>query len=106
MSYTVFTDSCSNLPNRLLEELQIRVLPCDYLMDGEPATYDGNMDGFDFHAYYDKLRKGAEIKTTLLNMHLFMRIKFGHGTFRFMQKQRLQTFLLIKLLQRRVAKVF
>ena len=72
MSYTVFTDACSNLPNRLLEELDIRTLPCDYLMDGEPATYDGNMDSFDFRVYYDKLRKGSELKTSLINSHLFM----------------------------------
>ena len=72
MSYTVFTDACSNLPNRLLNELDIRTLPCDYLMDGEPATYDGNMDSFDFRVYYDKLRKGSELKTSLINSHLFM----------------------------------
>lgn len=72
MSYTVFTDACSNLPNRLLDELDIRTLPCDYLMDGVPATYSGDMDGFDFRGYYDKLRKGSELKTSLINSHLFM----------------------------------
>ena len=72
MSYTIFTDGCSNLPNRLLNELQIQVLPCDYVMDDVPATYDGDVDAFDFHAYYNKLRNGSEMKTSLLNMHLFM----------------------------------
>ena len=72
MSYKVFTDACSNLPNRLLRELDINVLPCGYEMDGESAVYAGDMDGFDFHAYYDKLRKGSELKTSLINSHLFM----------------------------------
>lgn len=72
MSYTIFTDACSNLPNRLLKELDIRVLPCDYTIDGVPDTYEGDMDAFDFHAYYDKLRAGAELKTSLLNTHLFL----------------------------------
>ena len=72
MSFSVFTDGCSNLPGRLLSELNIRVLPCSYVLDGVPCTYDGNIDTFDAHAYYDKLRSGAEMKTSLLNTHLFM----------------------------------
>lgn len=72
MSYTVFTDGCSNLPNYLLEELQIRVLPCSYTLDGEPGVFDGNLDDFDSHGYYNKLRAGAVMKTSLLNSQLFI----------------------------------
>jgi len=72
MSYKIFTDGCSNLPNHLLHDLDINVLPCEYVMDGVPGTYDGNVDDFDFHGYYDKLRNGSELKTSLLNTHLFM----------------------------------
>lgn len=72
MSYWIFTDACSNLPNHLLNELEIKVLPCSYLMDGEEGVYAGDMDGFDFHAYYDKLRHGSELKTSLINSHMFM----------------------------------
>ena len=72
MSFTIFTDGCSNLPCHLLEELDIRVLPCSYELDGIPGTYDGNIDAFDFHSYYDRLRAGASMKTSLLNSHLFM----------------------------------
>lgn len=72
MSYTVFTDACSNLPDRLLTILNIRVLPCNYVLDDVPGTYDGNIDGFDAHAYYDKLRNGSVMKTSLLNTHLFL----------------------------------
>lgn len=72
MSFTVFTDGCSNLPNQLLAELEIRVLPCGYVMDGIPGSYDGNLDDFDAHTYYDKLRNGSMLRTSLLNTHLFM----------------------------------
>ena len=72
MSYTVFTDGCSNLPGRLLKELDIRVLPCSYVMDDVPGTYLGDIDAFDTHAYYDKLRSGSVMKTSLLNSQLFM----------------------------------
>jgi len=72
MSFTVFTDGCSNLPGRLLQELDIRVLPCSYELDGVPGTYDGDIDAFDTHAYYEKLRAGSVMKTSLLNTHLFL----------------------------------
>ena len=72
MSFTVFTDGCSNLPGRLLTELEIRVLPCSYVLDGVPGTYEGDIDAFDTHAYYDKLRSGSVMKTSLLNTHLFL----------------------------------
>ena len=72
MSFSVFTDGCSNLPGRILSELNIRVLPCSYVLDGVPCTYAGDIDAFDAHGYYDKLRQGAEMKTSLLNTHLFM----------------------------------
>ncbi|MBQ2854250.1 MAG: DegV family protein [Oscillospiraceae bacterium] len=72
MQFTVFTDGCSNLPGSLLRQLEIRVLPCSYVLDGEPGIYEGDIDAFDAHGYYDKLRSGSEMKTSLLNTHLFM----------------------------------
>ena len=72
MSYTIFTDGCSNLPGALLSKLDIRVLPCSYTMDGVPGVYEGDIDAFDTHGYYEKLRNGSELKTSLLNTHLFL----------------------------------
>jgi len=72
MSYTVFTDGCSNLPGYLLRELDIRVLPCSYTFDGEPGVFDGDLDNFDSHGYYNKLRTGSVMKTSLLNSQLFI----------------------------------
>ena len=70
MSFAVFTDGTANLPGRLLEGISL--LPCDYTMDGVPGTYLGDLDAFDAHAYYDSLRSGRVIKTTLLNTELFL----------------------------------
>ena len=72
MSYTVFTDGCSNLPGSLLSPLNIQVLPCSYTLDGVPGEFDGNLDHFDSKTYYDKLRGGSVMKTSLLNTHLFL----------------------------------
>lgn len=71
MSYAVFTDAASNLPGRFLEGMDIRPLPCSYTMDGEAGVYGGDIDTFDAPLYYNKLREGSRMKTSLLNSHLF-----------------------------------
>lgn len=70
MSFVTFADGTSNLPGKLLGG--IRLLPCTYTIDGVQTIYDGNLDGFDSHAYYDKLGKGSVVKTSLLNTQLFL----------------------------------
>ena len=70
MSYAVFADGSANLPQSMLKG--ITLLPCEYTLDGVPHTYLGDVDHFDGHAYYEKLRKGASVKTTLLNTQLFL----------------------------------
>lgn len=72
MSFAIFADGCSNLPGRLLRELDIHVLPCTYTVNGEPVTFSGDIEQFDAKAYYDQLRAGMDIKTSLLNTQLFM----------------------------------
>ncbi len=72
MSFALFTDSFSNLPGKLLRELEIQVLPCTYAMDGEPVHYSGDVDHFDSKGYYDRLRAGAVVTTTLTNMQQFL----------------------------------
>ena len=46
MSFTVYTDGCSNLPGRLLQELEIQVLPCHYVLDGQPGVFSGETEGY------------------------------------------------------------
>lgn len=72
MSFTIFVDGSSNLPGRLLRELEIEILPCTYSMDGVPSTYDGSLDSFDAHGYYEMLRQGGRVQTSLLNTQLFL----------------------------------
>lgn len=72
MAYSIFTDGCSNLPGRLLKELDIQVLECHFMVDGAPAVFDGDMESFDAKSYYDSLRAGAVVKTSLLNTHQFL----------------------------------
>ena len=67
----MFADGSANLPQSLLEGISL--LPCEYTVDGEPRVYLGDVDHFDGHAYYEGLRNGRKIGTSLLNTQLFLR---------------------------------
>ena len=70
MSFAVFADGSANLPKSMLEGISL--LPCDYTVDGEPFTYWGDIDSFDAHSFYEGLRNGTVVRTTLLNTSLFL----------------------------------
>ena len=71
MPFAVFTDCSSNLPGYILRDLDITVIPCTYMVDGELVSYDGNLDSFDYKAYYNSLREGKVVTTTLMNTEQF-----------------------------------
>lgn len=72
MSFVIFTDGCSNLPGKLLKELDIRVLPCTYMVEDQPITYSGDIEHFDSKTYYDMLRADKTVTTALLNTQTFL----------------------------------
>ena len=74
MSFAVFVDGSANLPRQMLDGIQL--LPCGYTVDGVPQTYWGDVDRFEGHSYYEGLKKGAVVRTSLLNTHLFLS-RFG-----------------------------
>ena len=59
MSFLVFADGTANLPKKMMDG--IRILPCEYLIDGRMEVYDGNLELFDAHSYYDRLREGVTV---------------------------------------------
>ncbi len=73
MSFALYTDSFSNLPGKLLRSLDIRVMPCTYFVEGEPESYNGDIEAFDAKTYYDGMRQGKKITTTLTNSETFMK---------------------------------
>ncbi len=72
MSFAIFTDSFSNLPGSILKNLDIRVLPCTYYCDGQPVHYSGELETFDSHGYYESMRAGRVMTTSLTNTQLFL----------------------------------
>lgn len=67
----LFTDTSANLPLQLVQRYNIRVLPFSYTVNGVEAENSAEMD-FDGKAFYDSMRAGAEIKTSMINIVSFM----------------------------------
>lgn len=70
MGFRVFADGTANLPGSLLNG--ITLLPAGYVSNGVPCTYTGDIEKFDMHTYYEGLRNGADVRTSLLNTSLFL----------------------------------
>ncbi len=62
----LFTDTSANLPVALLREYDIDVIPFSYTVDGVQAEYPDEAD-FDGKAFYDAMRGGAEVNTSMVN---------------------------------------
>ena len=71
MNFVVFVDGSANLPKDKLEGMKL--LPCSYLLDGQQVEYQGDIESFDAHTFYDGLRNGKVAQTSLLNTDLFLR---------------------------------
>lgn len=68
----LFTDTSANLPYALIEKHGITVVPFSYTVDGEEIPYDSKSD-FDGKAFYDAMRSGKDVKTSMINMDTFLR---------------------------------
>jgi DegV family protein with EDD domain len=70
--YVIITDSSSDLPPELAQELDLTVLPLTVTLEGkEYANYlDGREIGF--KDFYDRIRSGAVATTSAANMESFL----------------------------------
>ena len=59
----VMTDNAANLPPELRAQYAITELCLTYTIDGEPVDISKPFDG---HAFYEAMRKGAEVKTSMI----------------------------------------
>jgi DegV family protein with EDD domain len=66
----LFADTASNLPVALNKKYNVNIIPLSYTVDGVLAEYDLEHD-FDGKAFYDAMRNGAEMKTSMANSELF-----------------------------------
>ena len=66
----LFADTASNLPVALNKKYNVNIIPLSYTVDGVLAEYDLEHD-FDGKSFYDAMRNGAEMKTSMANSELF-----------------------------------
>ena len=68
MSYTIVTDSSCNLPESLIDELELEVLPLVFMTDGE--EYQSYLKGqvTDLKQFYTMMREGKVFTTSLPNL--------------------------------------
>ncbi len=69
-SFAVFADGTANLPKSMLDGIEL--VPAEYTVDGKPGTYRGDIERFDAHNYYESLRNGKTVQTSLLNTSSFL----------------------------------
>lgn len=71
MSYIIMTDSDSDLPFALQQEMNIPVVHMPYTMEGQEYLDDLGQT-MDYKTYYDKMRSGAHPTTSALNEFVYL----------------------------------
>ena len=59
----IFTDTSANLPKEWLERYELDVIPFSFSVNGVPSSEKE----FEGKAYYDAMRAGADVKTSMVN---------------------------------------
>lgn len=67
--FVMITDSSADLPQKMVEELDVAVLPLRYTVQGEERSNWPDHREMDPHAFYDLLRSGESATTAALNTH-------------------------------------
>ena len=67
MSFSIISDSCANLTNKLISEYDVKIVSLTYSVGG--TEYLGYVEGeeFDYKGYYQLLRSKEHIKTSLVS---------------------------------------
>ncbi len=71
MSYIIMTDSDSDLPFALQQEMNIPVVKMPYTLDGQEYLDDLGQS-LDYKTYFDKMRAGAHPTTSALNEFIYL----------------------------------
>lgn len=71
MSYEIYTDSAANLTYEETEELNIKVLPLNYITEAGEAKDMIHGTDADFKEFYDKLREKTKFMTSCISPEIF-----------------------------------
>lgn len=70
--YVIVTESTCDLPTQLVEELNIKVIPMDFELEGNSYTHYYDARELDIHEFYESLRRGGKSVTSLVNTEAFI----------------------------------
>lgn len=70
--YVIVTDSTSDLPKEIVEELGIRVIPLTFELSGNSYVDHPDEQDLGIHEFYDRLRKGEKSVTSMVNTETFI----------------------------------
>ena len=70
-NYKIITDSTSDLPVSLVEELELHVIPMLYTVDGKDYLNTPDERELSSHDFYDLLRAGKTSTTTQINSEVY-----------------------------------
>lgn len=65
MSFTILTDTSCNLPQELVDSFGLTMVPLRYFLDGEEHTSYTDGKQADFQSFYEAMRSGKVVTTTL-----------------------------------------
>ena len=65
MSFVILTDTSANLPSAWLRRERVEVIPFQFFVNGAPGVCTETAE-FDGKAFYDAMRSGALVRTTLI----------------------------------------
>ena len=71
MSFVVLTDTSGNLPNRMVWDCNLKVIPFPYFIDGKEYTCLDS-DSFDGDAFYARIAEGLEVTTSQISPQKYM----------------------------------
>jgi DegV family protein with EDD domain len=66
--YDIFTDSCCDLPQELVEKYGLKVIQLEVIIDDNPPILNNQLDS---KSFYDQLRAGANAKTSAVTPGYF-----------------------------------
>ena len=70
MSFAIVTDTSANLPTAYTREHEIPVVPFSYFIEGQELCCT-NTEAFDGDAFYDAIRGGVKVTTSLINLEKY-----------------------------------
>lgn len=76
--YIILTDSCADLPMNIYEALNVEVVPLSFLLEGKTYKNHPDQSSMKFSEVYGKLRDGANISTSAVNVEEFRTAYLPH----------------------------